>query len=309
MRMEAEWNQLFLERPPCTTWQITPLNAKKRGIDVSQFKIAVNKAIEFLSSNLMYEFTKEYNILRRQTYRGAWKFRNEPGFKAILKLRKALENVRSMFLENDYETLKADFRVMKNGMYTLPSRERLEYVLMRTDGFNKLLTRIKDVATQAAHFWKCRMATGHFWSVAAVNLAITSRLRILAEKMSKECLDWYDKLSQCKEKFEYVGAQNRLSMNPELQKPLDEKRLCFNHPDIEQLTREPSRLTENVSTSALEDFIPNNNIDDIGEVVDREAFEESLPSVSSMSNEVAKCKRMDATNYTAWRNAKKRRKE
>lgn len=33
--MNAVWNLPMLERPPCVTWQIKPLEAKKRGIIIS----------------------------------------------------------------------------------------------------------------------------------------------------------------------------------------------------------------------------------------------------------------------------------
>lgn len=145
------------------------------GVEVSRFKSALGKAIEDLESVSLREFmTVEFKMLVRIIYRTKQKFRNDNGLKHMLKLRTVLRNVRNMFLEKDYTILRSDLR-MEDGVHILPSRQRLEYVLVRTQGYSKLMTKIRDISMVAAHFWKSRTQLGHAWPVSTIAYSIASR--------------------------------------------------------------------------------------------------------------------------------------
>jgi len=143
------------------------------GVDVTQFKTVLGTAIHDLES--MNDLHINAAFLSRLIYRMKSKFRNDKGLRYMIKLNKALLNYYNMSLKNDYTTLRSHLE-MVDGMYVLPSRQSLEYVLARTQGFGKLMTRIEEISKYASHFLKSRMKLGHAWNVALMAYATTTRI-------------------------------------------------------------------------------------------------------------------------------------
>lgn len=133
----------------------------------------LNRVVKDIKSQELLH--KEAAILSRLIYRMKNKFRNDKGVKSMCKLNKALLKYLSLSLENEYENLKGYVEV--NTKYTtLPSRQMVEYVLVKTQGFAKLMLRIEDVSKYSAHFLKCRISLGQAWSTAVIAYAVVSRI-------------------------------------------------------------------------------------------------------------------------------------
>lgn len=143
------------------------------GVDVTRFKTALGMAIHDLES--MGNLHMEATILSRLIYRMKSKFRNDKGLRYMVKLNKALLNYYNMSLKKEYTDLRSDLR-MEDGTYILPSRQRLEYMLARTQGFGKLMTRIEEISRYTSHFLRARIKLGHAWSIALVAFGTTSRI-------------------------------------------------------------------------------------------------------------------------------------
>lgn len=143
------------------------------GVDVTRFKTTLGIAIHDLES--MGDLHMEATVLSRLIYRMKSKFRNDKGLRYMVKLNKALLNYYNMFLKKEYTDLRSDLQ-MEDGTYILPSRQRLEYVLVRTQGFGKLMTRIEEISRYTSHFLRARIRLGHAWSIALVAFGTTSRI-------------------------------------------------------------------------------------------------------------------------------------
>lgn len=143
------------------------------GVNINQFKAVLTTAIHELES--MDDLHMNATVLSRLIYRMKSKFRNDKGLKYMMKLNKALLNYYNMSLKVEYMNLQSDLQ-MEDGIYRLPSRQSLEYVLVRTQGFGKLLTRIEEISKYVSHFLKARIKLGHAWSVALIAYATTSRI-------------------------------------------------------------------------------------------------------------------------------------
>lgn len=135
--------------------------------------MVLEKAIKDLNSQELLH--KEAAILSRLIYRMKRKFRNDKGVKAMSKINRALLNYLSLSLEKEYENLKSYIEV-DDKYVTLPSKQMVEYVLVRTQGFAKLLIRVEEVSKHSAHFLKSRITMGHAWSVALIAYAVVSRI-------------------------------------------------------------------------------------------------------------------------------------
>lgn len=143
------------------------------GVDINQFKALLTTAIHDLES--MSDLHVNAAVLSRLIYRMKSKFRNDKGLRYMIKLNKALLNYHNMSLKKEYTTLRFNLR-MEDGMYVLPSRQRLEYVLAKTQGFGKLVARIEEISKCTSHLLKARINVGHAWNVALIAYATTSRI-------------------------------------------------------------------------------------------------------------------------------------
>jgi len=75
-----------------------------------------------------------------------------------------------------FETIKPS--PSDNGYQTMcaPSRQMLEWVLVRTQGFACLFSQVMQSCQNAAFYMKCRLHLGHMWDIGLISLGIVSRI-------------------------------------------------------------------------------------------------------------------------------------
>ena len=142
-------------------------------LDAAAFLLTFDKIIKDLTSQEMLH--KEAAILSRLIYRMKRKFRSDKGMKSMLKVNKALLRYLSLSLEKEYENLKNHVEIDQKYI-TLSSKQMVEYVLVKTQGFAKLMLRLEEVSRHAAYFFKCRIGLGHAWSIGIISYAVISRI-------------------------------------------------------------------------------------------------------------------------------------
>ncbi|KYN22517.1 PREDICTED: uncharacterized protein LOC108759061 [Trachymyrmex cornetzi] len=266
--MMAFWNQVTLERPPYTIWQVKPPDAKRTGVDVSRFKKTLSAVIHDFES--MDDLHRNVAVLNRLIYRMKNKFRNDKGFMSMVRLGKALDNCYRMCLKNDYVTLKSLIQ-MRDRMYSLPSRQNLEYVLARTQGFGKLMTRIESISWIASHYFISRIKLGHAWNVALVALATVCRIWFHTRDILSKCCFWYDELYRFTPQFQYVGAKPWLPNDQSLPHNLkswlcvdwEDRDLSHNSSIGQQLIKKiMSEEYDNITNEKINTLMLNEEIDD-----------------------------------------------
>lgn len=117
----------------------------------------------------------EAAILSRLIYRMKSKFRSDKGLKNMEKVNRALLNYLEVQLHKEYNDLK-NYVEPAGRFVNLPTKQMLQYVLVRTQGFAKLMCRIENVAKLAAEFFKTRISIGHSWTVSVIAYAVISRV-------------------------------------------------------------------------------------------------------------------------------------
>lgn len=161
-------NLYLLELPNCTC-----IFYIHNFIDSKAFLTIIDNAIkEFESMDIL---NIEAALLSRLIYRMKNKFRSDKGFKSMEKVKRALINYLNMAIIKDYTSLKSYIHV-ESEVITLPSRQLLEYVLVRTQGFAKLLERLEQITRCSANFLKMRIKLGHAWSISLIAYATISRI-------------------------------------------------------------------------------------------------------------------------------------
>ncbi|KAK2575722.1 hypothetical protein KPH14_012111 [Odynerus spinipes] len=195
--MEPIWNRIHVEHPPNTTWRI-----ETRKFDVTGLRATLERIIKDLESQNIIHV--EATILSRLIYRMKCKFRNDKGFKNLEKVNRALLNYLSLALEKEYKNFQS-YIELDNKFVTLPSKQMLEYVLVRTQGFAKLLARVEEVAKCAGTFLRTRIVLGHAWTVTLVAYAVISRIWILSRHLVRRSCIWYNGLYRFLNTFKAVG--------------------------------------------------------------------------------------------------------
>ncbi|XP_051174874.1 uncharacterized protein LOC127290394 [Leptopilina boulardi] len=199
--MQALWNKLDLQRPTALTFKVSLCE-----IDAKSFLLKVNKIIKDLESQEMLHF--ESAVLGRLIYRMKCKFRSDKGLKNMEKTNRALLNYLKLCLENDYKYLKESVEIDSySNDVTLPTRQLIEYTLVKTQSFAKLMCRIESVSQEAAGFLNSRIITGHSWEVSLIALSVISRIWVLSRHLIKKSCDWYNTLHEFTLNFKSLGAE------------------------------------------------------------------------------------------------------
>ncbi|XP_014213256.1 uncharacterized protein LOC106642867 [Copidosoma floridanum] len=195
--MEALWNQVNLQAPPYRPWDVSITEFDPKG-----FLDTINRVLcDFKTFSALHA---EAALLSRLIYRMKSKFRSDKGLKHMEKVNRALLNYLNMSLHKDYEILQK-YTEINNGIVSLPSRQTLEYVLVRTQGFAKLMCRVESMAVTAASILQSRLYIGQSWTVAMIAFAVISRIWILSRHMVRKSCTWYDDIYKFAKSFKIVG--------------------------------------------------------------------------------------------------------
>lgn len=188
------WNEKFLACPPICTYR-----TKATNIDFNYLLSLCTKLKEFLDNNNYIE--AEYLVLSRIVYRMKQKFRTSKDFKTLEKLCKCLKvyfdiNL-SLYLTRFIELIPTK---KAKEMY-VPSKNLLDYLLVRLLSMKKLLQKILINCTQAAHLFDVRIKSGQFWKVAFCVYSLVSRIYILTQHSEKEVNEFYEKLKEFSKEY------------------------------------------------------------------------------------------------------------
>ncbi|CAG9817363.1 unnamed protein product [Phaedon cochleariae] len=181
------WNVKDLPIPPVTTYRV-----EEKNIDLKKLFKTCETIKQYFEEN---EFMKaEYLVLSRIVYRMKQKFRSAKDFKALEKVHKALETFFSIQIPK-YVRIFMDLMPQQYDHETyLPTKNLLDYILLRFQGLVKLLDRIVETCKIAGFLLDARMKVGHFWKVAFISFSLISRVYILAKYNANCICDFYSTL-------------------------------------------------------------------------------------------------------------------
>lgn len=104
------------------------------------------------------------------------KFRHDKGLKNMEKVNRALCNYFHLSLDKEYNKLKDSIIIDDFNLITLPTRQMLQYVLVKTQGFAKLMCRIQETAFCAGEFFRARVIIGQAWTFSMIAWSTMARI-------------------------------------------------------------------------------------------------------------------------------------
>ncbi|XP_054274851.1 uncharacterized protein LOC128994355 isoform X2 [Macrosteles quadrilineatus] len=261
------WNHLDLTTPVILS---CPLKCSNVYGTVSKFKsymISIQKTM-----NDLKQLDSEAAALSRLIYRMKYKLRQEKSFKTLQMINRCLTNYLSIHLPSTVNSIKDTLQDDKG-----PSRQMLEWMLVRLLSVAHLFNRVYSLCTQAAGHLFVRLKLVHMYEITFFTVAVVSRLWTLAQFIVRKCCEWYSSLYQYLDKLQ-------LSSHPWLPEgsflPLDLAATLGNpaYLSLKSVKRPDKLLTEiDPAVSEADKTEINGNLteildlDDIGETVSRES--------------------------------------
>ncbi|KAK3930516.1 Nucleolus and neural progenitor protein [Frankliniella fusca] len=183
------WNDFDLKPPPTFT-------SKLASSEISHSSLRKLSDVLWDALTLLQNqqaLSTEAATLSRLIYRMKNLFHGDKGFKTIEKINHCLRhylslNLVSMF-DNFFRTIPWD--CSEKEIYC-PTKQMLEYILLRTQGLSALLCRIVHTCLEGAFLFKSRMSSGHHWHVSLLCLGVISRIWAIAKHLFESCVKWYN---------------------------------------------------------------------------------------------------------------------
>lgn len=211
--MPEPWNSSTLLPPPVNMF----LCASK--FDVSALKHVFNNITKVLSKQSPLH--QESAICSRFLYKYDKKFRNDIGYRNLRKVNTALKKYLALNLLKDVENFSVSIPTEKDDDLYLPTRQMLQYVILRVMAFAKIMLRICVCSKQAAVFYLDRIKRGESHWMSVLPYALLCRLWSMSMVLLQHSASWYPNLYHYLNKLELKGL-NFLPDNYELPKDFEE---------------------------------------------------------------------------------------
>lgn len=184
-----------------------------------------NNAIKVLSKQS--PFHKESAILSRFLYKYDQKFRNDIGYRMLKKINSALRRYLALDLLKDIQNFTAVIPSNNEDQY-LPTKQMLEYVMIRIMSFAKIMIRICVCSKQASIYYLNRVKRGESHWMSLMPYALLSRIWSMSMVLLQHCCSWYSSLHPYLNQLQHKGLDflpNCYTMPTNLDDWLDVKNL------------------------------------------------------------------------------------
>ncbi|CAG9785528.1 unnamed protein product [Diatraea saccharalis] len=192
------WNDRCLEPPPNNTFLCNYSN------DSRHMSLMCNNIKKVLSKQLPLH--KEGALLSRFIYKFDKKFRNDIGYRNFKKVNTALHKYLSLNLLKDIENFDSLLPKNNEDNY-LPTKQMLQYILIRIMTFAMIMKRICICSKQAAVYYMDRLKRGESYWMSLMPFALLSRIWSLSLILLQHCCSWYLNLYNYLDKLQLKGVE------------------------------------------------------------------------------------------------------
>lgn len=148
---------------------------------------------------------KEGAICSRLLYKYDKKFQNDIGYRNLRKVNTALKKYLSLNLLKDIENFIAALPSENDDDLYLPTRQMLEYIMLRIIAFAEIMVRICVCSKQAAIFYLDRVKRGESHWMSLLPYALLSRIWSMSMVLVQHSTIWYSNLYIYLDKLQLKG--------------------------------------------------------------------------------------------------------
>lgn len=176
--------------------------------DVKQLNDTCKSIIKILSKQSPLH--REAAVLSRFLYKFDKKFRNDIGYRNLKKVNSALRRYLAVNFLKDVESFTSVLPKDMEEIY-LPTRQMLEYIMLRLITFAKIMLRVGVCSKQAAIFYLDRVKRGESHWMSLMPYALVSRIWSISVVLVQHSCNWFSNLYSFLDKLKFKG----LSFLPE----------------------------------------------------------------------------------------------
>uniref|UniRef100_A0A8D8RBK6 Protein nepro homolog n=1 Tax=Cacopsylla melanoneura TaxID=428564 RepID=A0A8D8RBK6_9HEMI len=164
--LNVHWNSLELPQPPQSTIHLET----NSGVNIQQFTESI-RSLENLLQRVNLDFAGA--LCSRLIYKIKLKFRTTKWLQLIEKINQALRKLLHLNLSL---VLKKIIELSSSTDHTLPSQSLLEWLLIKLQGFARLLTRLIVTSHRVGVMFRQCLAIGHNWHIIVVLMSLSSQI-------------------------------------------------------------------------------------------------------------------------------------
>ncbi|XP_011551575.3 uncharacterized protein LOC105383245 isoform X1 [Plutella xylostella] len=224
--MLEPWNNASILPPPIHTFA-----CEKNSFDIADLLFVCKEIPRVLTKQSPLH--QEGALLSRFIYKFDKKFRNDIGFRHLKKVNTALRRYLSLNLLKDVENYCSVLPTSCSEEFYLPTRQMLEYLLVRLISFSKIMQRICVCSKQAAVFYLDRIKRGESYWMSLMPFAVLSRVWSICSVLLKHSCNWYSQMHSFLPKFQLKG----LPFLPENYQLPSDLRQWMNIKDLDEFGR------------------------------------------------------------------------
>ncbi|XP_059610957.1 uncharacterized protein LOC132257914 [Phlebotomus argentipes] len=193
---EIMWNQRNLNAPPLVTLKST-LPAR----EMPEMRKSLEEARKCLSVALLGPPAAR---ISRSIARMSQQFRSTVGFKSLRKMNIALLRAKEVKIVDCVENVLGCFPTYaaeSQGGARLPSRQYIEYMLLRMMGLTRILCRVVFLSKEVARFFLGTINRGHFIDLGTMILATVAEVWKHSKDLCRNTVLMYNRLFSMQRHF------------------------------------------------------------------------------------------------------------
>ncbi|KAL7035484.1 hypothetical protein ACKWTF_008403 [Chironomus riparius] len=271
--MEEEfWNSINLIAPPFTTYSV-----RRKNFGIDQFKKCLENAIAYFAEQTA--FFEEVNQISQIIYLGKSQFRMMKGFQEMKKTHQAAIRFKRLNIVDILEAFNSYVADDFQSEILLPSRQNLDYVLIKLQGVSKILIRIITCSRKSSRYFLGLIKMGSFYIKGSIFVSTLAKVWDMSREMCQYAVKLYNDLRQFRDKLQEIKNCEWIANNCELPEKLEDwlgdeyecfvnnetydTKLLTKSEDIENFRKEMQQVTEiikNLKTNEQEDKVESKSI-------------------------------------------------
>ncbi|EDW69418.1 uncharacterized protein [Drosophila virilis] len=203
------WNEFELKKPPLVT-----LHVNDTGFAKNVF-VVTNRYLNQLSGPDYLEFNQTAALIGRLMARRKNSFRCMPGFRAVCKLNAALCRLLRLDLPRELEHFRGALPDACDEELSgeMPTRNSLEFILVRLIAFHRLHERIRDCCEATVKYFGQMIRSNFFMEFLTLLIAAVAKINKLSLLQANNCATLYNKLQPQLTKFPLVEKHKFIPEN------------------------------------------------------------------------------------------------
>lgn len=216
VKVEEEfWNSINLIVPSFSTYSVP-----RKNFGIENFKKYLENAINYFTDQK--SFFEEVNQISQIIYLNSNQLRMMKGFQEMKKTHQAAIRFKRLNIVEILEAFNSYVADDFQSEILLPSKQNLDFVLIKLQGVSKILIRIITCSRKSARYFLGLIKMGSFYIKGSVFVATLAKVWDMSRQMCQYTVALYNNLRQFRDKLREIKNCEWIACNCELPEKLED---------------------------------------------------------------------------------------